>query len=450
MKEKLVIKNFGPIASAEIEIKKMMVFIGDSGSGKSVVLKLLSLFRWIYKKLSIDSEYKFDDCREILRQSGLLDFCVSEEFGLFHSNVFESKAIYCVGESVVEISCKNGGYKLDCSKYKSEGEVIYEKVSFIADDRIILPLVFNQQMRVSKFPYHLEKTYEDFFKATDKSFTNGARINIETMDIWLSQKTEGIRPVYYLENKDGSIRFHNASSGMKSASIIETITSFYAQNYDEAKRQFSDLEFHRKIKQEEITILEDLPERMKKMDAVLKEDKKNEFSAKKMKPILNDMKDTLDKLKIFLKVNVEMQRIENLEYRLSFFIEEPELSLFPTAQKRLVDYLVALTFKKDKNIRMAFSTHSPYILTSLNCLLKAYKLAEEFPSLREKIKKIVDEKYWLNPKEFDAFMVENGEVYSICKEENEGLILAEKIDGVSDEIRDVFDELIDLELEMKD
>lgn len=51
-KERLIIKNFGPIVEADIEIKPFMVFIGESGSGKSVILKLLSLLRWIAKKIA--------------------------------------------------------------------------------------------------------------------------------------------------------------------------------------------------------------------------------------------------------------------------------------------------------------------------------------------------------------------------------------------------------------
>lgn len=54
-KERLVIKNFGPIVEADIEIKPFMVFIGESGSGKSVILKTLGFCRWICKKVSLAS-----------------------------------------------------------------------------------------------------------------------------------------------------------------------------------------------------------------------------------------------------------------------------------------------------------------------------------------------------------------------------------------------------------
>ncbi|MDE7254661.1 MAG: AAA family ATPase, partial [Helicobacter sp.] len=55
MEERLIIKNFGPIIEAEIEIKPLIVFIGESGSGKSVIMKTLALCRWIHKKVNFAS-----------------------------------------------------------------------------------------------------------------------------------------------------------------------------------------------------------------------------------------------------------------------------------------------------------------------------------------------------------------------------------------------------------
>ncbi|MEP6803584.1 MAG: AAA family ATPase [Flavobacterium sp.] len=43
--EKLIVKNFGPIIEAEIDLTKYVVFIGDTSTGKSVLAKLISIFR---------------------------------------------------------------------------------------------------------------------------------------------------------------------------------------------------------------------------------------------------------------------------------------------------------------------------------------------------------------------------------------------------------------------
>lgn len=50
--ESIYIRNFGPITEVELnDIHSLLVLIGSSGSGKSTVLKLLSIFRWLYKTI---------------------------------------------------------------------------------------------------------------------------------------------------------------------------------------------------------------------------------------------------------------------------------------------------------------------------------------------------------------------------------------------------------------
>ncbi len=54
--EYISIKNLGPIADVELEgIKPLTVLIGESGSGKSTILKTLAMFQWIFKMMNIRS-----------------------------------------------------------------------------------------------------------------------------------------------------------------------------------------------------------------------------------------------------------------------------------------------------------------------------------------------------------------------------------------------------------
>ena len=48
---RLIIKDFGPISSADIEIGKFTVVIGTQGTGKSSLAKLFSMFSWLEKSL---------------------------------------------------------------------------------------------------------------------------------------------------------------------------------------------------------------------------------------------------------------------------------------------------------------------------------------------------------------------------------------------------------------
>ncbi|OAV65315.1 hypothetical protein Barb4_03460 [Bacteroidales bacterium Barb4] len=84
MKESIVIKNFGPIKEIEIkDIRPLTVFIGESGSGKSTIMKVVVLFRWIYKMLNIRSYLKHANIsqspfnfnfKSYLKNNGLTDF----------------------------------------------------------------------------------------------------------------------------------------------------------------------------------------------------------------------------------------------------------------------------------------------------------------------------------------------------------------------------------------
>lgn len=59
MKESIIIKNLGPLKEVEIsDIKPLTVFIGKSASGKSTIMKIIVLMRYIYKMINIRSYLK--------------------------------------------------------------------------------------------------------------------------------------------------------------------------------------------------------------------------------------------------------------------------------------------------------------------------------------------------------------------------------------------------------
>ena len=61
--QQLFIKNFGPIKSGFtdskdgfFDISKLTIFVGDQGTGKSSIAKLISLFSWIEKQSQTKNE----------------------------------------------------------------------------------------------------------------------------------------------------------------------------------------------------------------------------------------------------------------------------------------------------------------------------------------------------------------------------------------------------------
>jgi predicted ATPase len=47
MAERLVIRNFGPVQEADVEIKDLTVFVGPQATGKSITAQLLYFMRGI-------------------------------------------------------------------------------------------------------------------------------------------------------------------------------------------------------------------------------------------------------------------------------------------------------------------------------------------------------------------------------------------------------------------
>ena len=91
---------------------------------------------------------------------------------------------------------------------------------------------------------------------------------------------------------------------------------------------------------------------------------------------------------------------------------------------------------------LAFATHSPYILTSLNNLLLAGEIGKDSDK-KDVVHNIVSKEYWLTATQVGAYAIENGKVKYIIDENN--LINAEYLDSVSEDIVTEFSNLLDIQ-----
>lgn len=139
---------------------------------------------------------------------------------------------------------------------------------------------------------------------------------------------------------------------------------------------------------------------------------------------------------------VEHQRQQS---KRRFIVEEPELNLYPTTQKDLIYSLVGgLDLEKTyHDAEWVITTHSPYVLTSYNMLMLAYKVAQRSDELRAEVDKIIPSRYWINPEDFAAYYVDEGTARSITSEKT-GMINDSELDNVSDDFADVQDRIMAL------
>ena len=123
-----------------------------------------------------------------------------------------------------------------------------------------------------------------------------------------------------------------------------------------------------------------------------------------------------------------------------FIIEEPESHLFPESQKFITE-LIALV--NNSNHSIIVTTHSPYVLGTLNNLLYADQTP---PDLQKQASDIISNLFWINYDSFSAWFVKNGGIEP-CLDSEIHLIQNEKIDEISKVINRDFDKLFDLRID---
>ncbi len=122
-----------------------------------------------------------------------------------------------------------------------------------------------------------------------------------------------------------------------------------------------------------------------------------------------------------------------------FFIEEPEAHLFPTSQSRIISMLTALY----ANINVGFfvTTHSPYILSSLNNNILAGDVKSKDGITDSEYLDLSGGGYPVMFEDVSAYTISGGIAKSIGDTEFR-MIGAEVLDEVSDHFQEVMNALL--------
>ena len=121
-----------------------------------------------------------------------------------------------------------------------------------------------------------------------------------------------------------------------------------------------------------------------------------------------------------------------------FIIEEPESHLFPESQKYITE-LIALVSNWKHSV--VLTTHSPYVLGTLNNLLYVHTIPGKYSKEADKI---IPMSIWLDDRRFDSWFVKNGTAEN-CMDAELHMIQNERIDEISKVINTEFDELLSLQ-----
>jgi predicted ATPase len=130
---------------------------------------------------------------------------------------------------------------------------------------------------------------------------------------------------------------------------------------------------------------------------------------------------------------------------INVYIEEPEAHLFPVAQKQVVDLLGCIFNNSQSAVRYVITTHSPYILSSMNLLIQKGNSLKNEKVQKRKMEDIkIDAKNAFDIKDVAAFSLSDGRLKNLISKENE-LIDTNIIDDISNEINNEFIKLLDVE-----
>lgn len=396
--EKLIVKNFGPIKEAEIDLTKYVVFIGDTSTGKSVLAKLISIFRNfdLYRNSNYFSSFK------ILLEKFNINFITKESVVHYFGNNFDLKIHNLKAKISKEII-------LDYDNIKSEEieKATKELFKKLEEVEFESSLTKKQIATIKKVKSDLVKNYSQFEKSKE-------RLKILNEDSIIYIPAERI--IYSM--------ISDSISGLLANNVaLPECYKVFAGKFEVARKNIKTKEYF---------------------------DFKYSFSNSKDRVFINDIEVDLTQtssgiqsiIPLLLVLDYELTNLVTPGFTKTFIIEEPELNLFPKRQKKLIDFMI-----KKINItrhQIVITTHSPYILSSLDTLMLAKNTFNEHPDLREEINSIVSENKWIDYDEISVYELRNdGKVYSIKNEEFRS-IDTNAIDGVSDIISEEFDKLTEL------
>lgn len=392
MKEKLIIKNFGPIKHVELELGKFNVLIGEQGTGKTMIGKLLACCRFF----SYISNFNIGGVEGAFEEWGI-DECITSDSYIYYSNIDYRVEIKWITELTQMPVSSSESKEIKSSFFRVFCQPISERMKYL------------------------------YLKLNDlkSSDTN-----------WINQMSNGEAnswsiPVSFFKNEVSSVMdypFYFPTE--RSLQSIFSLGKSSIRNINDALfNQFARVDQILRVYKGE-TEIEPLNIEYRNDNGVGYFRKSNFTAWLKMDNAPSGYK-TLVPIVLVMKYYSEKRNKTK-----TFIIDEPEISLFPSTQYSLVKFITNLGINSS-NSSVLLTTHSPYILTSLNNLIYAYQVGQEH---EEEVNKIISKKYWVNPNEVSAYqLMENGKCENIIGEN--GLIMAEKIDAVSNVINSEFDSI---------
>ena len=319
----IIIRNFGAIKelSTPIEIKKVTFFIGNQGSGKSTVAKLIATFMWIEKALFKESY----NPQWFEKNNTFRDLFLS--YHRLENYLKENTYIQYIG-SAFSITYTKGQLSFE----KKEMAYALPQLMYVPSERNFISYMKSiRELKVAS------AALNDFLAAYTYAKEKMTEIPLPINESYLLYDKD--RDILYVKGEDYKVQLSEASSGFQSLVPLFLVSDYLVNSI--------------RNKTEPMSI-----EERKQFEKQIKEIYANPyFTEEQRRSAANALSEKFNKTSF---VNI---------------VEEPEQNLFPTSQRDMLYSLLKINNEITAN-KLIITTHSPYLVNYVSVSVEAGKLKQ--------------------------------------------------------------------------
>jgi len=354
---KIKIKNFGPIKEGFgedwIDIKKVTVFIGNQGSGKSVVAKLISTFTWMEKALTRgDYDSKHFERKNKLKNQYLTYHRIENYFPKTENTLIDYR-----GDSF-HITYENGNLIINDAK---NGDYPLPQIVYVPAERNFIANLRTPKALKQISPSLSEFTTE-FYNAGNAM--KGAMLLPINDEVYVEYNKQN--DIFYIKGKDYRIKLTEASSGFQSLVPLYLVSWFRSDSVKKESENTKEL-----------------------MSSAERERFRKRFQT------INENTDLTEELR---RIAISELAKEFTKTAFVNIVEEPEQNLFPISQRGMLNSLTEFN-NINKGNKLVLTTHSPYLINYLTLAVKAFELKEKLTTeeVKSRMNNIVPLNSTVNP-----------------------------------------------------
>lgn len=425
--EHLKVQNFLVIKEADIEVKRLTLIIGPQANGKSIVAKLLYFFRVFISETYLQSVRNLENKRQI-EKTGKSDF---EQY-------FPK---YTWSNQPFKIKYQNDDFEITLIRSKNKHGKFATKLDY--------------SKNMAEFHRNLKRIIKKKKKEAEAEEPSDRRRRITAR-----------RSNLFFELMNNHVYNSKFGNSFQESEFIPASRSFFANlqknvfsflasnlNVDPFIKDFgSSYETAKSFYERQPIQLSTAVGRIRRysekiLNGHYKYEKEQDWIENKNGRInvSNASSGQQESLPMLIILSVlPFVRFGGRNRKFTFFIEEPEAHLFPISQKHVVS-IISLIYNATHH-NFVITTHSPYILTAINNMVYASEVSKNMDPEIIKAMTGFDRQHYIQYEDIVAYTIRNGILESIMEEE-EKLIGASVIDSVSDEFEEVFNSLMELQLD---